>query len=119
MSEEKTKIGWKVTYKGHSVVASNSCLDYELNKATVPQPGCGPLAVFVTEGSARYFMSLWPDTDLYRCRYIPTKGRRALWSRAGSIRSHDLPPGTDFADSVTLLEKVPVELYVKKKVKTK
>ena len=67
---------------------------------------CGPLAVFDDLKSAKYFCT---DSDIiFKCSYVPSSDNR-LWvdyfDRSIS-KVVGLPPGTVFADSVVLLERV-------------
>jgi hypothetical protein len=83
---------------------------YEIGKITVPSPNWGPLAVFDTEQEAREFkdsIDFYNTFRIFKCEYTKSKHKR-LWVGYLPSRGKDsnFPPGTRFADSVTLLEEV-------------
>jgi hypothetical protein len=118
-------IGYKVVYceivvfneAFFSATREATPVVYVIGQPTKPDPGNGPLGVFVSLQHALDFAKLiaGPSRDILvlQCEYEQSKhktfwyiintpgGKHIRISRGGNP-----PKGTDFADSVTLLERV-------------
>lgn len=92
------------------------CVEYQINKATERPKDCGPLALFSRIEAALNFkrdMDLGTfneENHVFECEYTPSKDN-LLWmvtdySELRELSVEKLPPGTIFADSITLLKRV-------------
>jgi len=103
-------LGYKVVRVGCVYTSStvfSRCLTYEVGKITRPIKGDGPIAVFDNLEDARSFVGC--TSTIFLCEYEQSLHRN-LWYRTNSNTrlycDFTLPQGTDFADSVKLLEEV-------------
>ena len=85
---------------------------YEIGHTAVRRPGYGPLALFASLLDARRFLSTFTGlvigkSHVYRASYTPSKDTK-LWVErpTGPSYSGEVPHGTIFADSITLLEEI-------------
>lgn len=116
-NEQKWIKGWKVITP-HRASCSWRTLSvmpkcyYHKNEITKRPEKCGPLTVFRTRQSARNFKKRLETNILslrrhnfkiVKCLYQRSKDTH-LWSDGWYQNSHDLPTGTDFADSIICLE---------------
>lgn len=117
-TEKKTgrkKIGYKVIRRyPNGQLWSYMCAglsrelhtEYLPDARTVPNEGCGPLAVFTTEGAAENFALCMgePHAEIWECTYTPSRVR-ALWGPDG-LRVDSHWDHSAYASSVTLTRKV-------------
>ena len=73
------KKGWKAVYKEHgggyiSAIqqVDSGGIDYTMNRWVYPLDGCGPLAVFTTEESVKFFIKGRPYCTYFPCFYMPS-----------------------------------------------
>lgn len=92
--------GWKLTYNGLSLIKRS--LVYQAGSVTVPQATCGPIAVFRTREAAGAPALI----RLHVVAYVRSTSR-SLWcyiAQTPDVMSRGFPAGTDFADSVYVLD---------------
>ncbi len=99
----------------------SSVVQYGIGETTKPLPGNGPLAVFALESDAlEFYLKQRGDSlgfSVFKCSYKRSKST-SLWTRffdiyekkrlRSRVSYRDVPNGTVFARSVTLLEKLEV-----------
>lgn len=116
MNKPKTdwKTGWKVVIKNPLRYDYFSCntsyfysVRYGVGLESVPQPECGPLAVFNSLANAKDFcIQRYIPSQLYiaKCQYIKDNKSQNLWTPYGKRRVDTLPKGTTLAQKVKLIE---------------
>jgi len=105
---------------GYKVVMSDYCLycsidspfpqKYKIGKVAKQQKYHGPLAVFTNLKDARVYSTLFEmddDVVIFRCRYKKSKIKYFF----GPVNSPlcNLPNGTDYAETVTLIREITWE----------
>lgn len=116
---KKTKIGYKVvksvdgrfcSYTGMMKwVGSHGCVEYILGKTSEPNPGDGPLCVFMTIEQARDFCDGCLGVVILQVRYVPSKQTEVWDGVSRHLSLHALPEGTVLADSVTPIKEMVIE----------
>jgi len=117
-TEDDYEIGYKCVRKSAEVGGKyysfirgyDGCTQYFINKPTVPNPYCGPMAVFSDIKSARNFaISVGSNESIFMVKYkrsTQTKLYTRYTTYSGVI---GFPKGTVLADEVILLEDVTDE----------
>ena len=108
-------IGYKVVrleaekYISISTHTVSEC-EYSYRHITRRPPNGGALAVFTTLKDAVSFCTIFRDAKIFKVRYRKSRCK-SLWTKylfgkvfARSPLTRDYPKGTDFAESVILLE---------------
>jgi hypothetical protein len=100
----------KIEYWSASAVVddqNNDAVQYLPNKPVRPKPELGgALAVFKVRASAKHFAANVPMLRVFPCKYTRSE-ERCLWfydeDDLITTPANELPRGTDFADSVTII----------------
>lgn len=107
---KRSKRGVKICRKDYLVEKLVSCfndgkvVEYKLNKWTKRPKKCGPLAVFDSIESARFFINPKGENKLFfRCKYKES-GENVLYKPYKTCNY--APDDTIFADKVKILEEI-------------
>jgi hypothetical protein len=83
---------------------ADSAVVYSKERATVPEPNCGPLAVFATKEDVIKFAERfgWAGRPVWAVEYLPHEGVQGLWRGSPAYADTDVPEGTRYAAAVIL-----------------
>jgi len=103
-------IGYKIVKKDltSSFMNGYASVQYKIGKWVYPKKDCGPLAVFTNLNDAKENFRNNLHNKIFRCKYKISHISH-LANKYRIMPAYFLPYGTDFAESVKLLEEIKNE----------